>query len=580
MDRATVYTQEQGRSVDFLFAQRAAMIGLAKLSQAALGSNTVVRGLAVTPNSPAALNVLVGTGEIYSMADVDATAWGSLPADTSDVIFKQGLNMTAQTLSTPAPSTAGYSINYLVEAQYEDQDTNPVVLPFYNSANPSQPLNGQGNGGATLPTQRQGICAIQVKAGVAAATGTQVTPSVDSGWTALAVVTVANGQTQVLSGNISVPAGVPQITSLLQMMQTDELNYAVAGGTSDALTATLPAGVSALTDGFPVTIKLASANTTTTPSLNLTLGTTAAGAMTIVKGANAPLVPGDLAGLGAEARLVYNETNANWVLLNPATGVVALQAGITGSIKNLKSTAPGLNSYTTVLTADEAILKNGSEVPITVYSVNLTLNANGTVGAPLSVMSARAASTWYYIWLWYNATNGLTATFDTSATAPTAPTGYVSTDYKCRTRATKRTDSSANTYLLQIETDGKVSQYVPTPGSNTLNTPAFAGGVNGTFDVISPTWLAVTTANVVPTGANAKINLIALPTSSTNNAMIVAPNGNYGGPQTTNPPPVSTVNYGNTISKVVQGTFLLESANVYVAMEANNNLQCLGWEEV
>lgn len=321
MDRATVYTQEQGRSVDFLFAQRAAMIGLAKLSQAALGSNTVVRGLAVTPNSPAALNVLVGTGEIYSMADVDATDWGSLPADTSDVIFKQGLNMTAQTLSTPAPSTAGYSINYLIEAQYEDQDTNPVVLPFYNSANPSQPLNGQGNGGATLPTQRQGICAIQVKAGVAAATGTQVTPSVDSGWTALAVVTVANGQTQVLSGNISVPAGVPQITSLLQMMQTDSLNYAVAGGTSDAITATLPFGVSALTDGFPVTIKLAAANTTTTPSLNLTLGTTATGAMTIVKGANAALVAGDLPGSGAEARLVYNATNANWVLTNPATGV-------------------------------------------------------------------------------------------------------------------------------------------------------------------------------------------------------------------------------------------------------------------
>ncbi|APR40492.1 hypothetical protein [Paraburkholderia sp. SOS3] len=68
MDRATVYTQEQGRSVDFLFAQRATMIAIAKLAQAALGSNTIVRGLAVTPNSPAALNVLVGIGEIYTMA--------------------------------------------------------------------------------------------------------------------------------------------------------------------------------------------------------------------------------------------------------------------------------------------------------------------------------------------------------------------------------------------------------------------------------------------------------------------------------------------------------------------------------
>lgn len=262
MDRATVYTQEQGRSVDFLFAQRATMIGLAKLSQAAFGSGTVVRGLAVTPNSPAALNVLVGIGEIYAMTQVDATTWGALPADTTDVILKQGLNMAAQTVSTPAPTTSGYSINYLIEAQYQDQDNVPVVLPFYNSNNPQIPLNGQGGGGASLPTERQGVCVIQAKAGIAATTGTQTTPAVDAGWTALAVVTVANGQSTVTSGNISVPAGVPQFTSLLQMMQTGSAGYAVdTSTTANVISIALTPAVTAYTDGQEITFKAANSNT-------------------------------------------------------------------------------------------------------------------------------------------------------------------------------------------------------------------------------------------------------------------------------------------------------------------------------
>ncbi|MGA7781072.1 MAG: hypothetical protein WCA85_25660, partial [Paraburkholderia sp.] len=258
MDRATVYTAEQGRSVDFLFAQRATMIGLGKLAQAIMGGNTMVRGLAVAPNSPAALNVLVGIGEIYSLTEVDATAWGALPADTTDFIVKQGLNMTAQTISTPAPVTGGYSICYLIEAQYQDQDTNAAVLPFYNSANPQQPLNGQGGSGAAQATERQGVCVIQAKAGIAAPTGTQVAPTVDSGWTALAVVTVAFGATTVVAGNIAVPAGVPQVTSILQMMQTESTNYAVdTSGTANQINIALTPPITAYADGMPLNFRAA-----------------------------------------------------------------------------------------------------------------------------------------------------------------------------------------------------------------------------------------------------------------------------------------------------------------------------------
>jgi hypothetical protein len=212
MDRSIVYSQEQGRSTDFLFAQRAAMIGLSKLASAMLGTNTCVNGLGCTATAPASLSVNIAQGEIYSMAAVDTSAYGVLPADTNDTILKQGIAMAQTTLSCPAPTTSGYSINYLIEAIYQDSDTNNMVLPYFNSANPSQPLSGQSNSGAAQATQRQGLCILTVKAGAAAPAGTQITPTPDSGYTGLWVVTVTNGQTAIASGNIAVYPGAPFLT--------------------------------------------------------------------------------------------------------------------------------------------------------------------------------------------------------------------------------------------------------------------------------------------------------------------------------------------------------------------------------
>jgi hypothetical protein len=340
MDRATVYTQEQGRSTDFLFAQRATMIGLGKLAQAVLGSGTMVRGLPVAPNSPAALNVVVGIGEIYSLTSVDATQWGSLPADTTDLIVKQGLNMAAQTISTPAPTTGGFSVNYLIEAQYQDQDNVPVVLPYFNSANPSQPLTGQNNSGAAQPTERQGVCVIQAKAGIPAATGTQTTPSADSGWTALAVVTVAYGQTTVTSGNISVPAGVPQVTSLVQMMQTESTNYALDTSTTpNQITISLTPPITAYTDGMQLNFRAAN-NSSGAVNINAGPGNIA------LSGAAGALQSGEIVA-GGYYSAVYQSNSGTAVLcaqgagaeqINPATqSKHAMQLGqATGRLLNVQ----------------------------------------------------------------------------------------------------------------------------------------------------------------------------------------------------------------------------------------------------
>src|SRR5579883_791907 len=211
MDRQTYYSQEILRTADLLQSQQSAMVGLAKLSEMLLGTGTLVDGLACVPTAPATLNVQVNPGQIYSAQNLEATNWSTLSADTTHSIVKQGVMLNSQQFAITPPTNAGYSQVFLIEAQYADFDTNSAVLPYFNSANPSVPLTGPGGSGTAQNTTRQGIVSLQVKAGVAATTGTQVAPSVDAGWTGLWLVTVAQGQSTITAGNIVQYPGAPFI---------------------------------------------------------------------------------------------------------------------------------------------------------------------------------------------------------------------------------------------------------------------------------------------------------------------------------------------------------------------------------
>lgn len=87
-----------------------------------------------------------------------------------------------------------------------------------------------------------------------------------------------------------------------------------AGGTSDAVTASLAVAPSALVDGMRVMVRAGAANATTTPTFQLNaLGS----AGTIKKyGGNALLV-GDIAGAGHAIELEYVSSDNHWELLNP-----------------------------------------------------------------------------------------------------------------------------------------------------------------------------------------------------------------------------------------------------------------------
>ena len=115
----------------------------------------------------------------------------------------------------------------------------------------------------------------------------------------------------------------------------------VAGGTADAITGTYTPAITALTSG-PLLVRAGFANATTTPTFTPNSGVIAA--KTIVKGANAALAAGDIAGAGHWIELQYDSTLDKWVLQNPATGVSVVAGvptvnGRTGAVTTIVSAA-------------------------------------------------------------------------------------------------------------------------------------------------------------------------------------------------------------------------------------------------
>jgi hypothetical protein len=219
MDRNLVYPGSIPLDTDLLTVNLNAMIAVGYLAQAVLGQNTVVDGLVCAPTAPASLTVTVGPGSLTQLNVVDTTSYGSLPADIASPLVKIGINIAPTSFSAVPPSSSGQSTNYLIQASFLESDVNPVVLPYYNAADPSQPYSGPSNSGTPQNTQRIQRVQLEFKAGVPAAAGQQQTPPVDEGWVGLYVVTVNYGQTAITSGNISVFSTAPFLTWKLPQLR-------------------------------------------------------------------------------------------------------------------------------------------------------------------------------------------------------------------------------------------------------------------------------------------------------------------------------------------------------------------------
>jgi hypothetical protein len=139
------------------------------------GATGYVTGLSIT--TPGSNTVRVNPGAFYSLDAVNTTV--------STQVLKQALLIGTNDFTVTAPLTAGQSSDYLIQIENSTLNlTNMATsaLPFVDATNSFLPgllLNGE--------------LKLSLKSGAAATTGTQVTPTADSGWTPLYVVTATNG---------------------------------------------------------------------------------------------------------------------------------------------------------------------------------------------------------------------------------------------------------------------------------------------------------------------------------------------------------------------------------------------------
>ena len=362
MDRRIVFVGAIPQDIDVLQSNLDPYFAVSKLADAVLGKTQILNNFACTPTSPAGMTVNVGFGEVYSVQQVDTTDYGSITTNTNQIV-KQGVTFNTTNLSCPAPGTIGYSINYLVQVSFNETDTNSAVLPYYNSSNINAPLSGPGNSGEAQNTVRQDGVIVSVKTGIAATTGTQTTPSPDTGYTGAYVVTVAYGQTTITSGNISVYSAASFINETLTQkvsQPTGDLRWAQIArvqsgfywfgadtGTTNSVISTVTPAIVGYSQGNIFNILIANTNTGSS-----TININGAGSLTIKLTNGNNINPGDLlAGMLAEFQ--YDGTNMQ--LLNPASTVLASQiqnssfiyVTDTGSANAyLGAPTPNLTSYT------------------------------------------------------------------------------------------------------------------------------------------------------------------------------------------------------------------------------------------
>ena len=621
MDRQIVYIGAIPQDTDQLQQNKNTMIGLGYLMQAVLGTGTLVDGLSCTPNSPAAMNVLVGPGSIYSLAEVDATAYGSLSADTTDLIVKQGIITSTQTFSTPAPATSGQSVVYLIQASYQEIDGGSTVLPYYNASNPAVAWSGPNNTGQSQNTVRKGVCTIQIKTGVAASTGSQATPAPDAGFTGLYAITVANGQSTVTSGNIQALTTAPfigtKLPGILTAIQQDTGNFALdTSTTANTITVTLSPAPASLTNGMPIRVKVANSSTgptvmnvnglgsiscTTTSGAAFSSNTVVGnGIYTFVYDANGNRIQlqGFTAASGTgllPANNLSDVSNAATSLANlggapkaspaltgtptaptPAQGTNTTQLATCAFVQSVTNSTPqssfkklalAWSSNSTVsLTADEIAMENGSGVMAKASGVNLTLNS-ATSGANGLDTGSLAANTWYFIYVIYNG-SAVSCLMSASSTAPTLPSGYT---FKTGAIGAVYSDGS-NNFVGFLQKGRKVQ---PLVGSNLSVLPMVCSGVQGNYGT---SYTSISVASLVPTAICSLVMFLYSSAAGANYNMAVSPNNNYGhgGVSTTNPPFFGNPYNGVSIASPFE--MMLESSSIYVESLVNCALFIQGWE--
>lgn len=154
MDRAIVYAGSIPMDTDFLKTGRYVKEGLGRFAEMVFGVNvTAACGLSCSV-STTTLQVFIGVGSIVAPGVLDTNPVGGLGAGLAadgTELSVQYLNGNIQTVSLPASG-----ITCTIYAVCQELDVDSDILPFYNSAQPTQTFAGVSNDGQSLPTRRTG----------------------------------------------------------------------------------------------------------------------------------------------------------------------------------------------------------------------------------------------------------------------------------------------------------------------------------------------------------------------------------------------------------------------------------------
>jgi hypothetical protein len=254
---------------------------------------------------------------------------------------------------------------------------------------------------------------------------------------------------------------------------------------------------------------------------------------------------------------------------------IATAAGTAGaSVSGLKIVNNSSTPNTEInVTATNAVMITTAGVPFFASSISVTINC-GTTGANGLDTGSLTTSTFYYIYLISNGstTAGLASL---SSTAPTLPSGYT---YKYRVGAMV-TDSSS--HFMRTLQQGRRAQYTLISGSNTTAYPQLPTvGASGTYTSSTFTGTSESLAGLVPATASRVALQVISETAGQQTA--VAPNLNFGGYTSSNPPPIQTVTQGSN-----SGEFELENPTattlpgvIYYASSGSSAIAVvMGWED-
>ncbi|CNF09281.1 tail fiber protein [Yersinia rohdei] len=512
MDRQIVYPGAIPLETDLLNTNKYAMIGIAKLASTVMGVNTYLRGLSCTASSPASMIINIARGEIYSLQNIDNTAYSSLPADTVNTILKQGVILTTTPFTLTAPTTAGQSINYLIQVAYQDVDTGATVLPYYNAANPSQAYSGPNNSGVAQYTARTGVCVVSLKSGVAAITGTQTTPSADAGYTEAWVITVAQGATTITSANIAVALNAPflPVSGLVDGIQRNAMTFASDTGSANAYVASYLPNLPTIADGIRLTFKAKTANTGAS-----TFSPNGSASAPVYSHANQALQGGEIAANGL-VEVEWNSTNSAWILCGNSGGATPVLAGtqsnhavnlgqgnaqwspVVGASRNAKMSVTAASS-TATFTADQITVTtalNGQTYLLTNFNKTINLGTTGAGGMDAGTVPVTGFVALYAIYNPSTQASAMLAVNTTSVLAPEVCAGIIPSGYTASALISVWRTASSQLVIGYQQGRKIVTQSSVATSSNTLPASYFALGLTAIVPINAKFvsgWIGITT---------------------------------------------------------------------------------------